>query len=406
MRVGALRLVRVGLEPVDFVGARGETREPPETLSAAERRWWPLTDLPVLIGAVLAVLVLPAGRPFDVAAAVALVALFVVAYQVKVPLGAGWASGVQPVFVAMLVLQPARVVPLLVVAGSLIGAVADVIVNKEPRARLPRVIGNQWFALPPAVIVALAPQPVPWQWWVAAILAGFAADGVMAHVRDIAAGTGSAPWRVHLTPALFDAIVTLPVLFTCLQAPGTAAAWVVPVSLVAMSAVVARERGSRVRNEQLARHDPLTDLPNRRLFEQLLAGAGARAARSGHDGAVMIVDLDGFKAVNDTHGHPAGDEVLREVAARLREIVRAGDEVARVGGDEFALLLADAEGASHVSEALDAAFAAPIVAAFETCAIGVSTGWATFGAHRLPEDAVEQADRRMYAHKRSKGARE
>src|SRR3954447_5963302 len=104
----------------------------------------------------------------------------------------------------------------------------------------------------------------------------------MGRLRDVAAGDGLTPWRVTLTPALFDAIVTLPVLFTCVQAPGTAAAWVVPVSLVAMSALVARERDGRLLNEELAGHDWLTGLPNQRLFEELLGSAGARATRGGH----------------------------------------------------------------------------------------------------------------------------
>jgi diguanylate cyclase (GGDEF)-like protein len=173
-----------------------------------------------------------------------------------------------------------------------------------------------------------------------------------------------------------------------------------------MSALVARERGGRVQSEELAGHDALTGLANQRLFDELLASAAARAARSGHDGAVLIVDLDGFKAVNDTYGHPAGNEVLREVARRLSGVVRAGDEVARVGGDEFALLLADADGAERVAAALAAAFAEPVVAASRACSIGVSAGWATFGAHRRATEAVEEADRRMYACKRARAARD
>jgi predicted signal transduction protein with EAL and GGDEF domain len=87
-----------------------------------------------------------------------------------------------------------------------------------------------------------------------------------------------------------------------------------------------------------AEHDILTRLPNRETLRKRVAEACARADRSGSGVAVMFVDLDDFKMVNDTMGHAAGDTVLRDVATRLREAVRLGDTVARLGGDQFALL--------------------------------------------------------------------
>jgi diguanylate cyclase (GGDEF)-like protein/PAS domain S-box-containing protein len=91
----------------------------------------------------------------------------------------------------------------------------------------------------------------------------------------------------------------------------------------------------------LAYHDALTGLPNRALFEELVNAAVARASRSGGVIAVLYLDLDRFKEINDTLGHSAGDEVLRQVGERLRSIVRAADSLARRGGDEFLLLLSD-----------------------------------------------------------------
>ena len=95
-----------------------------------------------------------------------------------------------------------------------------------------------------------------------------------------------------------------------------------------------------------AAHDPLTNLPNRAAALRQIEGALARAARSGHMVGLLFVDLDGFKTVNDTFGHAAGDEVLRTVANRMRGAVRAGDVVCRLGGDEFVIVVEDA-GSEH-----------------------------------------------------------
>jgi diguanylate cyclase (GGDEF)-like protein len=95
------------------------------------------------------------------------------------------------------------------------------------------------------------------------------------------------------------------------------------------------------RAHYLAFHDPLTELPNRRLFMDRLHQAIAHCRRGGREGAVLYVDLDGFKPINDALGHAVGDVLLREVATRLRGAVRAVDTVARLGGDEFTVLLDD-----------------------------------------------------------------
>ncbi|MDX6681668.1 MAG: diguanylate cyclase [Solirubrobacteraceae bacterium] len=375
----------------------------PLKLTARDWRCWLLTDLPLLAIAILAALTLPAGQSFDLPAAIALVALFVVAYNVRVPLGHGLASASQPVFVAMLVLEPARVATLMVLVASVLGELVAVAARSRPIGRLPMVVGNSWFAVAPTVIVALAPSPVPWGWWLAAFAAQFAADASLGQLHARLAREATVPWRVLALPELFDAVVTAPVLFACVQARGQAAAWVVPMSLVAMSALIARERSGRVANEQLASEDPLTGLPNRRLFEQLLRSAEARAERGGRNGAVLVVDLDGFKAVNDAFGHVAGDGVLREVARRLSAVVRAGDVVARVGGDEFALLLSDDVGAARVVDAIAEAFSEPVLAGSQRCQIGASVGWATFGRGAPAIEAVEEADHAMYERKRAAG---
>jgi diguanylate cyclase (GGDEF)-like protein/PAS domain S-box-containing protein len=103
--------------------------------------------------------------------------------------------------------------------------------------------------------------------------------------------------------------------------------------------------------ERLAYHDSLTGLPNRILFQEHLDVALARAQRAGRGVAVLYVDLDDFKLVNDSFGHSAGDELLREVAQRLAGSTRASDVVARQGGDEFLILIADVDGADEGEDA-------------------------------------------------------
>lgn len=95
----------------------------------------------------------------------------------------------------------------------------------------------------------------------------------------------------------------------------------------------------RIRHQ--ATHDMLTGLPNRVLFHDRLLTAMQRVTRHGPGFALALLDIDGFKGVNDTHGHPAGDALLKAIAQRLGEDVRANDTVARLGGDEFALILED-----------------------------------------------------------------
>jgi diguanylate cyclase (GGDEF)-like protein len=105
--------------------------------------------------------------------------------------------------------------------------------------------------------------------------------------------------------------------------------------------------------EAVARHDPLTGLPNRLLLMDRLDQATEASRRSGSILAVCFLDLDGFKTVNDRFGHAAGDELLREVARRLKGALRGGDTVARIGGDEFVLLLSGASARAEIDRALE-----------------------------------------------------
>jgi len=148
--------------------------------------------------------------------------------------------------------------------------------------------------------------------------------------------------------------------------------------------------------------DPLTDVLNRRGFERELKRSLAYVKRYGTSAALIFIDLDGFKPVNDRHGHGAGDVVLKAVAAALVGNVRASDVVARLGGDEFAVLLWNVDGANAGAKAgaLEAAvYGTPVRWNTSTLVVGASAGVALLGALDTPADVIARADAAMYARK-------
>ena len=169
------------------------------------------------------------------------------------------------------------------------------------------------------------------------------------------------------------------------------------------------QHGLRRENADLshrALHDPLTGLANRTHFERTLEAMIENARREDRTFAVLYLDGDRFKAVNDAHGHAAGDAVLKEIAARLRNCTRSGDLVARLGGDEFAILLPPDSVAAAVKE-IDSRIAAALESPMtlpsgERVTVALSTGFALF-----PRDGgdmrslVHHADRAMYVRKRA-----
>jgi diguanylate cyclase (GGDEF)-like protein len=154
---------------------------------------------------------------------------------------------------------------------------------------------------------------------------------------------------------------------------------------------------SEARLRDLAHHDPLTGLPNRLRFAEQLNASLMRAAASGSDAAVLLLDLDGFKPVNDTFGHAAGDAVLQAVAARLRDVLRAEDFAARLGGDEFVVVLDAPQTQDHVwrvAEKLIAAIDVPVQHGKDAVKVGVSIGIAM--GHADTSVLLRQADAALY----------
>ncbi len=165
---------------------------------------------------------------------------------------------------------------------------------------------------------------------------------------------------------------------------------------------VSRVEASRARHDSL--HDPLTGLPNLTLFKDRLKHAIAQARRKGWLLAVMFVDLDEFKGVNDAHGHDVGDAVIRLVAERLSEFVRDGDTVARRSGDEFLFLMLEAkdiDNARTMAQRIIALIAAPCTIQGIALSIQASVGLALYPAHgKTVSELLKQADLAMYAAKR------
>lgn len=157
---------------------------------------------------------------------------------------------------------------------------------------------------------------------------------------------------------------------------------------------------AKARLETLAHYDSLTSLPNRVLFFDRLRHAVSEAKRHKHPMALMFLDLDCFKQINDRLGHAAGDAVLVESGHRLRECVRACDMVARMGGDEFTIILskmADEQDAALVAERIVEAFALPFRVEGEDACVGVSIGICIYpGCDTDPDEMVRYADCAMY----------
>ena len=151
-----------------------------------------------------------------------------------------------------------------------------------------------------------------------------------------------------------------------------------------------------------ASHDTLTGLMNRAGFARRISGALAGGETEGARAGLLYLDLDGFKEINDTLGHEAGDDLLRQVAERLRQSVRANDTVARMGGDEFAIVLADAgdEEVRVAAERVKRSFETPFSVGDAPIRVNASVGMAIWPTDGVTVDAlVKHADREMYRHK-------
>lgn len=173
---------------------------------------------------------------------------------------------------------------------------------------------------------------------------------------------------------------------------------------VAVFSDITTEKENEERLYHLAHYDLLTDLPNRMLFYDRLRQGLLRAKRNKRQVAIMFLDLDGFKQVNDELGHPAGDELLRQVARRLSGVLRASDTVARFGGDEFTVSVPDLapdDDVSRVAQKIIEAVAKPYYLGSNRVQVTTSVGISLFPQHgEDPDTLITHADMAMYETKK------
>jgi diguanylate cyclase (GGDEF)-like protein len=219
-------------------------------------------------------------------------------------------------------------------------------------------------------------------------------------IRDRRHLSGTFAWALSLAALVFVAGAAAVVLRA--DPPLVLGALVV-LAVVSATVAVKLDRRMRIARSQALR-DPLTGLPNRVLLEDRIEQALRSARRTGEQFTLILVDLDGFKEVNDVRGHGAGDAVLRSLAKRFEAIVRASDTVARVGGDEFVILsvgTGDDEQAAALVGRMRHALRRPFRVEGTSVEIDGSIGWAVFPADGATADELlARADGQMYATKR------
>jgi two-component system cell cycle response regulator len=150
----------------------------------------------------------------------------------------------------------------------------------------------------------------------------------------------------------------------------------------------------------LAMIDPLTGLYNRRFAEQRLAAEVARSERRGHPLTVLTLDLNNFKEINDTYGHPAGDQVLQEFASRLNKVIRGSDLAVRLGGDEFLVVLPECT-LDQLKLVLDRLSSFELDWQGQKIPVTFSAGWKDYEMGDRPEEMLAGADQALYTSKRA-----
>jgi diguanylate cyclase (GGDEF)-like protein len=292
--------------------------------------------------------------------------------------------------------QPGAYLPAIVV-GMVVGVVSSLVLRRSWQYALLYLAG--WSAIGALVAHGMFRPAV---YWSLACVYGIAALNFERRLERRSTGklaivTGFSIWALCflLHPWIVDRTA---------YAEIASHVWNMQKSLISIGMILMMLEEQVSNNEWLALHDELTGLPNRRLFAARLTHAIEYSDRRSSNLALVVLDLNDFKKINDTLGHVAGDQVLREVSIMLRKSIRASDTVARLGGDEFIIVATDMpnEGAiERFTDSLRSALERPIMVNDQAMVVGASFGFAIY-----PRDAKDAtkllrlADQRMYALKR------
>lgn len=221
-------------------------------------------------------------------------------------------------------------------------------------------------------------------------------------------------WARGFLVDCLETVLVVPLLAVLLLAAETSATLVVATTVALLVALTIAKRSRESTEAALAaeqrnaRRDELTGAPNRRAFEEALAAEHSRIVRGGTPAALLVVDIDRFKSVNDAHGHRAGDDVLVEVVRRLSDGLRPHDVVARWGGEELTVLAPMVRGRRQVEQLADRVRLLvgdrPVAAAAVHVPVTVSVGGTILDGSVPPESALQLADRALYEAKRTRDA--
>jgi diguanylate cyclase (GGDEF)-like protein len=331
----------------------------PEAPSGRDRVVSAVLGLSFVIAAIGAEATLSWTGPADWPAfALLLIGAYALCSRVEFEIGPGCAVPTQLVFVPMWFVVPPAALPLAVAFGYLLGAIPEYVAGSVNWRRGLVLLGNSFYAFGPAIVLshfAHGGEPTLRQWpvYVAAFAAQVVCDAIPAAARE---------WIVfgHSPRALLPFLVWVYGLDALLTPAGLSAAangragfmFVLPVAV--LLAVLARDLRLRLDRSltlkdafdnaaQAARSDALTGVGNRLAWDEALQLLQHDLRAAGKPHSIVLVDVDHLKLANDSHGHAVGDELLGAVAAALREAVRDDDVVARIGGDEFAILMRDTD---------------------------------------------------------------
>jgi diguanylate cyclase (GGDEF)-like protein len=232
-----------------------------------------------------------------------------------------------------------------------------------------------------------------WWVWANSIFVMLLLTGALISFTLPSLSQGATPlFRIKVTEAIFG-LVALIVLFNAYTIYQQ-------VLIKRLRRQLAEKQHHSMILRELAMIDALTGLYNRRFAEQRLGTEVARSSRKGHPFIVVLLDLDEFKLINDTYGHPAGDLALQEFAAALNRAIRTGDLAVRLGGDEFLLILPEC---NHEQLQLVLNRLGPLELAWEgrRFPIKYSVGWKEYVSGDQPEGMLAAADQALYANKRA-----